>query len=136
MKILYIEDNEYVSESLPRALKELIPTLEVKVLKGADDVFDFQGDKEVDIILLDIMMYYGDRLTGKETEDGYLTGLSLIPHIISVQGNTPIIILTALQEPYFKTLRDNASEYKQVKEIWMNPKPVKDIAKGIMKYFI
>ena len=134
MNILMVDDCEE-APAIARSLESLLQdeSCAIEIIDAADECLAFTDRRDLDLILLDIMMYHGKKLKSSETNGGFTTGLRLLQHLVEVQPKTPICIFTALRPPFFEQVKDFCTEYDQVKGVWQKPRDTKIIALDIRK---
>ena len=100
--ILWIDDDS--KTALSAFYDELIEYgYKIKRLTTVDLMCDFLADssESIDLIIMDIMMPYGTKVSAEDSKNGILTGLYLLKKIKSKEEyrDLPILIFTITNEP-------------------------------------
>ena len=96
--ILFIDDEEKRVETY---LQELtLARKEVSFQYNVDKALAFfkKNAANIDLVILDIMMPFGDAFTPEETKQGLRTGLSVYQRIRERSSDLPMLILTNVSD--------------------------------------
>jgi len=96
--ILLIDDEPEYIKNYKIALED--EKFQTELITNVDEALSFIHTKksEIEAIILDIMMPYGDSFSGEETNGGTRTGARFYYKIREVLPNTPIFILTNVSD--------------------------------------
>ena len=99
MKILIIEDETRIALTLKKTLE--LEDHQVKIAFDSDKGLGLAKDKSLDLIIMDLML------------PGKYDGISLTKHLRNIKVNTPILMLTALDDVKnrVKGLSSGADDY-------------------------
>jgi len=121
LKVLMIDDDVATMTSFRNCL-ELDPLFSVSLVGDYKEGLEILHKGKVDIVLLDIMMAWGNRFTPEETDKGYLTGLKVYETIGKEFPNIPVIILSALKGGHYADkLMAQVPEMANVRAVFTKP---------------
>lgn len=96
-KILFLEDEPNLVETLPAVLMENHKKLEVTGTTSITDAFTRLASEEFDAVLLDISMPPTDDMDENSVEYGRLTGVEVARRIKQQRPDLPIVSLTVVR---------------------------------------
>jgi len=97
--VLLIDDNKLPMQFYIKALKQ--EGFEVEQCFEPDSALDFveKNKEQIAVIILDIMMPPGKTYNSKDTKEGLKTGNFLYDGLRALCPNTPILVLTNVNQP-------------------------------------
>lgn len=103
--ILFIDDEpkkmeSYIEEIKLSKIKNTTTNYVVKFISNIDEALDYWNNqqKNIDLLILDVMMPVGDYLNISSAQDGLRTGICFYEKIRKENSEIPIIIFTNVPE--------------------------------------
>jgi CheY-like chemotaxis protein len=128
-KVLFVEDELILVETLPAVLQERYSELQVVGFTDLDAAVARLKQEEFDVVLLDISMPPTDTMNYDEVEYGRLTGIAVARTFKESRPNTPIVALTVVSDPALqRRILDAGVDY-----IINKPAEVDEIAQLLLK---
>lgn len=95
-KIILIDDEDRAMKSYLQDLEiEFKEIYEVKLIKNIDSAYEFlKNNRDIKIVILDVMMPAGKLLKDVDTDDGLRTGVRFHQKIREIFPDLPIIMFT------------------------------------------
>jgi CheY-like chemotaxis protein len=102
--ILFIDDEPQYILSFVQAFE--LSKFEVKISSSVDEAAEFIKDnqKDLDAIILDVMMPTGRFVNHEESQDGLRTGLIFLNWLKKFNERIPVILLTNVNKRNFKNV--------------------------------
>lgn len=102
LRVLLIEDEPLLIETLPAVLKDKYSELQVQGMTSIPQALAKLKEKEFDVILLDIAMPPTEDMDPDSIEYGRLTGIEVARRIKEVKPGMPIVALTVVSDPSYQ----------------------------------
>jgi len=125
-KILFIEDEQWLMEGIVDGLKAF--GYEVVVAENGSEGLDMLESRDVDLILLDVMMPSGERI--KDATFGRETGVEFCRVARELKPGIPIVCLTVVTD---HRIRNELEKLGVKKPILEKPTPPSEIVHIIEK---
>ena len=128
LRVLLIEDEPLLIETLPAVLKEKYSELHVQGLTSISEALARVKEEGFDVVLLDISMPPSEDMDLDSIEYGRLTGIEVARRIRRVKPDVPIVALTVVSDAsYQRRMRDVG-----IKHIINKPADIDTIAQVLL----